>query len=142
MKIGFAFANAGPFAEPSLIAHLARMADAAGVESLWTVEHVFVPAGYKSEYPYDKSGKMPGGEVLPIPDPVLPLAYVAAITSKIRLGTGVMILPQRHPAYVAKELATLDVLSNGRAMLGIGVGWLKDEVDALGRRVDSRLAAR
>ena len=140
MKIGFAFANAGPFAEPGLLAHLARMADAAGIESLWTVEHVFVPAGYKSEYPYDKSGKMPGGEVLPIPDPVLPLAYVAAITSQIRLGTGVMILPQRHPAYVAKELATLDVLSNGRAMLGIGVGWLKEEFDALGVPFESRAA--
>jgi len=102
MKLGFAFANAGPFADPTTLAHLAESSEAAGIESLWTVEHVFVPAGYQSEYPYDKSGKMPGGDSLPIPDPVLPLAFVAARTSKIRLATGVMILPQRHPAYVAK----------------------------------------
>jgi probable F420-dependent oxidoreductase len=140
MKVGFIFANAGPFADPATLAHLAERSEAAGVESLWTVEHVFVPAGYQSEYPYDKSGKMPGGDTLPIPDPVLPLAYVAARTKKIRLGTGVMILPQRHPAYVAKELATLDVLSGGRAILGIGVGWLKEEFAALGVDFETRAA--
>jgi len=140
MKLGFAFANAGPFADPVTLAHLAENSEAAGIESLWTVEHVFVPAGYQSEYPYDKSGKMPGGDTLPIPDPVLPLAFVAARTSTIRLATGVMILPQRHPAYVAKEMATLDVLSKGRAILGIGVGWLKEEFDALGIPFESRAA--
>jgi probable F420-dependent oxidoreductase len=140
MKLGFAFANAGPFADPATLAHLAERSEAAGIESLWTVEHVFVPAGYQSEYPYDKSGKMPGGDSFPIPDPVLPLAFVAARTSKIRLATGVMILPQRHPAYVAKEMATLDVLSRGRAILGIGVGWLKEEFAALGVPFESRAA--
>lgn len=140
MNVGFIFANAGPFADPATLTHLAESSEAAGVESLWTVEHVFVPAGYQSEYPYDKSGKMPGGDTLPIPDPLLPLAYVAARTSKIRLATGVMILPQRHPAYVAKELATLDVLSGGRAILGIGVGWLKEEFDALGVDFKTRAA--
>lgn len=140
MKFGFLFANAGPFAAPDLLAHLARASEAAGIESLWTVEHVFVPLGYESEYPYDRSGKMPAGESAPIPDPLLPLAYVAALTERIRLATGVMILPQRHPAYVAKEVATLDVLSEGRAILGIGVGWLKEEFDALGVEFGSRAA--
>lgn len=140
MKFGLLFANAGPFADPGLLGHFARSAEAAGIESLWTVEHVFVPLGYKSEYPYDKSGKMPAGESLPIPDPLLPLAYVAAMTETIRLATGVMILPQRHPAYVAKQMATLDLLSKGRAILGIGVGWLKEEFDALGVDFETRAA--
>ena len=70
---------------------------------------------------------MPGPENSPIPDPLLWLAYVAAVTKKIRLATGILILPQRHPIYVAKEVATLDVLSGGRAILGIGIGWLEEE---------------
>jgi probable F420-dependent oxidoreductase len=138
MKVGIAFANAGPFTDPDNLLHLAQTAESVGVESIWSVEHVLVPLGYKSEYPYDPSGKIPGGEELPIPDPVLPLAFVAAATSKLRLGTGVMILPQRHPAYVAKEIATLDVLSRGRAILGIGVGWLREEFDAVDVDFDTR----
>lgn len=132
MKFGLMFANAGPFARPEGLAHLARTAEAAGFESIWTVEHVVVPVGYQSAYPYSPNGRMPGPEDAPIPDPLLPLAYVAALTKTLRLGTGVMILPQRHPAYVAKEAATLDVLSNGRALLGVGIGWLKEEFETLG----------
>ena len=75
---------------------------------------------------------MPGPDNVPIPDPILPLAFVAAMTKTLRLATGVVILPQRHPPYVAKEMATLDVLSNGRAMLGVGIGWLQEEFDAVG----------
>jgi probable F420-dependent oxidoreductase len=132
MKFGLMFANAGPFAFPENLAHLARTAEEVGIESIWTVEHVAVPVGYQSEYPYSKSGKMPGPENVPIPDPLLPLAFAAAVTKTLRLATGVVILPQRHPLYLAKELATLDVLSNGRAILGVGSGWLKEEFDAVG----------
>jgi len=132
MKFGLMFVNAGPFSYPHLFEGLVRTAEEIGIESLWTVEHVVVPVGYESEYPYSETGKMPGPESMPIPDPLLPLAYAAALTKTIRLGTGVMILPQRHPAYVAKQVATLDVLSGGRALLGIGSGWLKEEFDVLG----------
>jgi probable F420-dependent oxidoreductase len=132
MKIGIMFANAGPFTFPDALTHLARTAEANGVESLWAVEHVVIPVGYKSTYPYDPSGKIPAPENLPIPDPLLSLTYVAAVTKTIRLATGILILPQRHPLYVAKEAATLDVLSRGRAILGIGVGWLAEEFEALG----------
>ena len=132
MKFGLMFANAGPFTFPESLAHLARTAEEVGVESIWSVEHVVIPVGYKSTYPYDPSGRIPMPENIPIPDPLLPLAYAAAVTKTLRLGTGILILPQRHPLYVAKEVATLDVLSNGRAILGIGVGWLKEEFDALG----------
>ena len=132
MKLGLMFANSGPFANPQLMAHLAQAAERFGFESIWTVEHVVIPQDYQSPYPYSPSGKIPGSEEVPIPDPLLPLAYAAAITKTLRLGTGVMILPQRHPLYVAKEVATLDVLSNGRVILGIGSGWLKEEFDSLG----------
>src|SRR5258707_4563016 len=126
------YANAGPSAFPELLPHLPQTADRVGVESLWTVEHVVIPVGYKSTYPYDPSGKIPAPEQMPIPDPLSWLTYVAAVTKTIRLATGILILPQRHPLYVAKEVATLDVLSHGRAILGIGVGWLGEEFDALG----------
>jgi probable F420-dependent oxidoreductase len=132
MKLGLIFANSGPFANPQLFTHLAQAAEQFGFESIWTVEHVVIPQDFKSPYPYSPNGKIPGNEEAPISDPLLPLAYAAAITKNLKLGTGVMILPQRHPLYVAKEVATLDVLSNGRVLLGIGSGWLKEEFDSLG----------
>ncbi len=132
MKFGLMFANVGPFGQPDGLEHLARTAEETGIESIWTVEHVVVPTGYTSKYPYSSSGRMPGPENSPIPDPLLSLAYAAACTERLKLGTGILILPQRHPVYVAKELATLDVLSGGRALLGVGIGWLREEFETLG----------
>ena len=151
MKFGIMFANTAPAVQATMgtdaderdieglppeaaaTVALAQAAEAAGFDSLWTVEHVVVPKGYQSTYPYDPSGKMPGGrEDFDIPDPLIWLAYVAAKTKSIRLATGVMILPQRNPGVLAKEVATLDRLSGGRVTLGIGVGWLEEEFDALG----------
>jgi probable F420-dependent oxidoreductase len=140
MKFGIAYANAGPFAFPDSLAHLARTAEEVGIESIWTIEHVVIPVGYKSQYPYDPSGRIPAPENLPMPDPLLPLAFAAAVTKKLRLATGILILPQRHPIYVAKEVATLDVLSGGRAILGIGIGWLREEFEALGIPFEERAA--
>jgi len=132
MKFGIAFANTGPFAHPAAAVEFAQAAEAAGFESLWTVEHVVVPSGYDSPYPYDPSGKMPGGEEFPIPDPLIWLSFVASATSRVNLATGILILPQRNPVVLAKELATLDHLATGRMLLGIGVGWLEEEFDAIG----------
>jgi probable F420-dependent oxidoreductase len=140
MKLGLMYANAGPFAFPGPLTTLARTAEEVGIESLWAVEHVVIPVGYKSAYPYDPSGRIPAPETLPIPDPMLALTYAAAVTTRIRLATGILILPQRHPLYVAKEAATLDVLSNGRAILGIGVGWLREEFEALDIPFETRAA--
>jgi probable F420-dependent oxidoreductase len=131
MKFGLMFANVGPFVQPDEAAFLAQAAETAGIESIWTVEHVVVPTGYSAQYPYSKDGKMPGPEDSPIPDPLIWLSYIAAETNTIKLGTGILILPQRHPIYVAKECATLDVLSKGRLILGIGIGWLHEEFAAL-----------
>jgi len=132
MKFGLMFATVGPFMMPESLARLAPLAEQVGIESMWSIEHVVVPIGYQSEYPYNKSGKLPMPDNMPLPDPLLPLAFAAAVTKKLRLATGILILPQRHPLYVAKEVATLDVLSGGRTILGIGSGWLKEEFDALG----------
>jgi len=126
------FANTGPFATAKGAKAIATAAEDAGFESIWTVEHVVVPVGYESQYPYDQSGKMPGGEKTDIPDPLVWLSFVAAATSSIKLGTGILIVPQRNPLVLAKEVATLDKLSEGRMVLGVGVGWLEEEFEALG----------
>jgi probable F420-dependent oxidoreductase len=140
MKFGLMYANGGPFAFPEMVVHLAQTAERCGVESLWTVEHVVIPVGYKSTYPYDPSGRIPAPDQLPLPDPLAWLAYAAAVTKTIKLATGILILPQRHPLYVAKEVATIDVLSHGRVILGIGVGWLEEEFQALGIPFGERAA--
>jgi probable F420-dependent oxidoreductase len=125
------FANSGHFSRPELFAELARDAEQCGFESIWTVEHVVVPQPHMP-YPGSKDGQMPGGDHVPIPDPLIPLAYAAALTTKLKFSTGIVSLPQRHPLYLAKQLATLDLLSKGRMMIGIGSGWMKEEFDSLG----------
>jgi len=148
MRFGLLYANVGAFARPTAALTLARAAEAAGFESLWTVEHTVVPAGYTSVYPYSPKGRMPGPEESPIPDPLVWLAYVAAATTTIKLGTGILILPQRNPVLLAKETGTLASLSGGRLLLGVGAGWLAEEFDALGvpfaergRRLDDHIGA-
>src|SRR5260370_37623641 len=125
------FATSGAFSDPSLLAHLATTAERCGFESLWSVEHVAIPVKHLP-YPGSKDGQMAGGDDVAIPDPLIPLAYVAAITKTIRLGTRVLILPQRDPTYTAKEVATGDVLSAGRLMVGNGSGWMEGEFESRG----------
>lgn len=132
MHVGIMFANTMGFAGPEGAAEMAAAADATGFESLWTVEHVLWPEGYESTYPYADNGRMPGDHTSVIPDPLVWLTYVAAHTQQIKLATGILIVPQRNPGVLAKEVATLASLSNGRLILGIGVGWLEEEFDALG----------
>jgi len=148
MHFGVAFANVFTFAEPEAARTLATAAEDAGFESLWTVEHVVIPAEYRSVYPYDPSGRMPAPDDTPLPDPFIWMAFVAAVTSRVRLGTGIAILPQRNPLLAAKEVATLDRLSGGRVLLGVGAGWLREEFEALGvpferrgRRLEENIGA-
>ena len=138
MKFGIMFANVWTFGDPAGAIELAQAAEAAGFESLWTVEHVVIPKGYKSEYPYSPDGRMPGPDDMSMPDCLMWLAYVASATSTIRLGTGVLVLPQRNPVVLAKELATLDHMTGGRVELGIGAGWLAEEFEAIGVPFESR----
>lgn len=138
MKVGLAYSNA-MFNTPEGARALGEAADEFGIESLWTVEHVVVPKDYASPYPYSSTGRMPGGEETPIPDPLVWLSFVASVTTKVRLATGIVILPQRSPVVLAKECASLDVLSGGRLTLGVGIGWLEEEFDAIGVPFEERV---
>lgn len=139
MKFGVMFANTGHGSSAEGATAIAKAAEDGGFNTLWTVEHVLVPSGYESKYPYDPSGKMAGGaEAFDLPDPLMWLSFVAGQTSRIRLGTGVLVLPQRNVGIVAKEIATLDHLSGGRVTLGVGAGWLAEEFAALGVPFDDR----
>ena len=131
MKFGLAFASSIG-TDPSSALELSRAAEAAGFDSVWGGEHVIRPTEISSRYPYTADGEMPGEAETPIPDPLIWLAYVAAAAPTVKLGTCILIVPQRNPVVLAKELATLDVLSGGRVELGIGVGWLEEEFKALG----------
>ena len=138
MDFGVMFANTGPFATAEGATTIARAAEEAGFESIWTVEHVVVPAGYESTYPYSRTGRMPGPETTPIADPLIWLTWAAAHTTTLHVGTGILILPQRNPVVLAKACATLDVLSGGRLRLGVGVGWLEEEFTVIGVPFEGR----
>jgi probable F420-dependent oxidoreductase len=130
MKFGLFSINNGPCASPKTAAAVAKAAEQAGFESVWTGEHVIVP---DPQVP-----PSPVAPEYPMLDPGIALSFVAAHTSTIRLGTGIIILPQRNPVVLAKELASLDVLSNGRLIFGIGIGYLKPEFDAIGAPFDHK----
>lgn len=147
MKFALHFANTC-FPDPADAKRLAVAAEAAGFESLVCPEHVVWPRDYDSTYPYSPTGRLPGGPESKMPDPLIWMAFVGAVTERLRFISGVMILPQRNPLVLAKEVATLDHLTNGRISLGVGVGWLKEEFDALGvpferrgQRADEYIAA-
>src|SRR5919198_1720662 len=124
MKFGLFAINMGPCSNPDTAARVAQAAEAAGLESVWTGEHVVLPDPQVPPSPLPPE--------YPMLDPTVALAFVAAHTKTVKLGTGIIILPQRNPLVLAKELASLDVLSRGRLIFGIGVGYMKPEFDALG----------
>jgi probable F420-dependent oxidoreductase len=129
MKIGIAGANIAAFAERDHAVALARTAEAAGIESLWTYEHIVIPGVYQSVYPYSSSGRMPDARFA---DALDWIAFLSAVTEHIAFGTGMLILPEHNPVELAKRAATIDRLSGGRLFLGVGVGWLKEEFESLG----------
>ena len=131
MKVGLIPVNIG-VANAEQMVGMSQVAESAGVESVWTFEHVIVPVDYKSKYPYSPNGKMGAAPETNFIDPLIALAVVAAHTKKIRLGTGVNILSQTNPLLMAKQVASLDLVSNGRFMLGVGIGWLQEEFVAMG----------
>ncbi len=148
MKIGIVSINVGGPSTAENMVKVAQHAEAAGIESLWTFEHVVVPTDYESTYPYARSGKMGIPPEAWFLDPLISLAHVAAATKTIRLGTGVNIFPQTNPLLFAKQTASLDALSDGRLTLGLGIGWLAEEYAAMGTpfarrgaRFDDYLAA-
>ena len=131
MKIGLAFASSIGIDGPAAL-EICRRAESSGFESVWGGEHVIMPDDIGSKYPYTPDGKIPAEPDTPIPDPLIWLAFAAAAAPSLRLGTCILIVPQRNPLILAKELASLDQLSGGRVELGLGVGWMREEFDALG----------
>ena len=132
MKFGIVPINLREFTDPEMLIPFVQRAEALGYESVWTAEHVIIPKQYDSVYPYNPDGKLPFKSGAPIIDPLVALTFIAAATKKLRLGTGVNILPQMSPLYLAKWVSSIDHLSQGRLMLGLGIGWLREEFAAIG----------
>lgn len=133
-------------AQPEWISEFAKHVEACGFESIVAVEHTVVMSRYSSVYPYDASGKMELADDCPVPDPLDLLAFLAGQTTTLGLATGVLVLPNHHPVVLAKRLATLDALSRGRVRICVGMGWMKEEIEACGtdfatrgRRADEQL---
>jgi probable F420-dependent oxidoreductase len=141
MEFGCVFPNRGPMATPANLGRVAERAEALGYDTVWLSDHIVIPTEVKSFYPYDPSGKMPFNPSEPYWEPLTVIGYVAGRTSRLRLGTSVLILPYRNPIVTAKMLATLDVLSNGRVTLGAGVGWMEEEFKAIGLDTYARRGA-
>ena len=129
---------AGVTADPRWMAAFARHVEACGFESIVAVEHTVLATRYDSVYPYDPSGRVELASDCPVPDPLDLLAFLAAHTDRLGLATGVLVLPNHHPVVLAKRAATVDVLSGGRLRLCVGVGWLREEIEACGTEFESR----
>lgn len=130
MKIGCQMAF-NDLTSPDYIAEAGGIAEELGFHSLWVPEHVLFFPEYASRYPYSDDGKL-RGDPKSLLDPFSALTFVAAGTRRIRLGTGICLVPQRNPVYTARQVADLDYLSGGRFDFGIGIGWLREEFEALG----------
>ena len=124
--------TASPLCTGELLARLAVEGEQRGFGGIWVGEHVVLFDEYESSYPYSPDGRIPTAPGTGILEPLNALSYMAAVTSRIRLGTAVCLLPQRNPVYTAKEVATVDWLSGGRVDFGVGVGWLREEFEAVG----------
>lgn len=132
MEFGFSLPGRGPLATPDQILKMAMRADDLRYASLFVTDHVVLPASAaRSVYPYHTSGQLPGGANQDYLDPLALLGWLAHATRRVRLGTSVLVVPYRNPLVTAKVLATLDRLSGGRLILGAGVGWLREEFEAL-----------
>jgi probable F420-dependent oxidoreductase len=123
--------TASPFTTAELLSAVGREAEERGVGTIWVGEHVVTFEDYASSYPYSDDGRIPLPTGTGLLEPFTALAFLAGQTSRVRLGTAMCLLPQRNPVYTAKEVATLDWLSHGRVDFGVGVGWLREEFEAL-----------
>jgi probable F420-dependent oxidoreductase len=128
----------GPIATRGNVLAFARKMEALGYESLWASDHVVLPYSIKSKYPYNPTGQFPLPPQSAFLEPLTTLALVAGATERARLGTTILVLPHRHPVLAAKMLATLDHLADGRVILGVGVGWMREEIEILGGDYDRR----
>lgn len=134
-------------ATPEILRAVGREVEDRGFESIWVPEHVVLFDEYASSYPYSPDGRFPAGADSGMLEPLGALTYLAAVTDRVRLGTGICLVPQRNPVYTAKAVTDLDSLSGGRVDFGVGIGWLREEFEAVampferrGQRADEHLA--
>lgn len=146
MEVGVHIPQVGPRASRESIDAFARAADDAGFDGLWVFDHVVLQKEQQSKYPYSPDGSLGFPPTMDFLEPLTLLSYLAGITKRVRLGTSVLVLPMRQPVLHAKIMATIDALSEGRFVLGAGVGWWKQEFEALsvpferrGKRMDECL---
>ena len=143
MRVGITLPNYGPLAGGETLARLARHAEGLGFDSVWVADHLVMPVETASVYPFDARAT-PGPArldgLVEFYEPLVTLAYLAAATTRVRLGVSVYVLPYRNPVVTAKLVATLDALSGGRVIFGVGVGWLREEFTAVG--ADARQRGR
>jgi len=141
MRYGIALPNYGPLATPENLLRLARHAELRGIDSVWVSDHVIVPDHVESSYPYDRNPQPAAALMQRLEhfyDALTTLAFLAGATTRIRLGVSVYVVPLRNPVLTAKTVASLDALSGGRVIFGCGVGWLREEFDALHADFDAR----
>lgn len=137
MDIGYFALGIGPLTNPEWAKPVATTAERLGFSSIWAPEHVVLLEQYGSKYPYS-AGEFPMPTDTPFADPFTTLAYAAACTERIKLATGICLVPEHNPLVLAKTVATLDRLSGGRFILGVGIGWLAEEFQALGLSFERR----
>jgi probable F420-dependent oxidoreductase len=131
MKVGYFALGIGPGTEPGWIRTVATNAERLGFDTIWAPEHVVLLERSASQYPYS-SGEFPMPPDTPFSEPITTLAFAAACTNRIKLATGICLVPEHNPLALAKSVATVDRLSGGRFILGVGVGWLEEEFQAIG----------
>jgi probable F420-dependent oxidoreductase len=136
LPVGCSLPTSGPAVDLAAVGALAQNAEALGFDSVWISDHVVVPERISSAYPYSTDGSFPVSPTQAYLEPLATLGYLAGKTQRVRMGIAVLILPYRHPLLTAKMVATLDNLSGGRIDLGIGVGWMREEFEALGQSAD------
>ncbi len=136
MRIGALVQNFGGFPETGrstrACVELAQHAELAGLDSVWVTDHIVLPGERRARYPHNETGTFPYGASQDIHEPLVLMGALAWATTRVEIGVAVLVIPYRHPLTTAKMLATVDQLSGGRVILGAGVGWLRDEFDALG----------
>ncbi|HET9898640.1 MAG TPA: TIGR03619 family F420-dependent LLM class oxidoreductase [Streptosporangiaceae bacterium] len=138
MRFGLRLPGAGPFAGPEAITAFSAKAEELGFDSLWMTDHVALPTAISTRYPYREDGKFFWPPDTPYLDTILTLAWAAAATQRIKVGTSVLIAGWHHPLNTAKALATLDVLNGGRTIVAIGAGWMREQFEIFGMPFESR----
>jgi probable F420-dependent oxidoreductase len=138
MRVGAVIPNSGPLPLERGTASMATALEQAGFASLWVSDHIVLPTRMGSRYPFAADGRATWPSTTPYLDALVALSVMAAATQRVALGTAVLVLPLRHPVVLAKQAASIDVLSGGRLTLGVGAGWLREEFDALNVPFDDR----